>query len=232
MLLPCSILTSVPLEGKKNQGEPPATSIASWSAGVDSELTRAGSYSSRLPSLTHGSSQRSRSALTGSVAVMADRESQYQAGGFVSDEDEMFGPERKRAILSPAKGQKRVTSSVSCSSFTSLDITLTHSAQAVVKVGGIEDDAQLDQEDTKEDTKKSIFRPKNSDLPIGAQDRDRFRKVFIPTLIWYSAFQLDPWKIDDDHFVNGMQTIWNKIYGRAVPITIEIHDNVFQVVRV
>jgi hypothetical protein len=102
---------------ERNQGEPPARSIASWSAGVDSELAGAGSFSSGLPSLTHGSSRPSRSALIGSVSVIADHESKFKTGGIVSDEDEMFGPERERAILSPTKGQKRVTSSVSHSSF-------------------------------------------------------------------------------------------------------------------
>ena len=98
---------------EKNQGEPPAVSVERWSAAVDLELARASPFSSKLPSLTHGSSRPSRSALAGSAALITD-ETRFQDGGIVSDEDETDGPERLRAVMSPAKGERRVTSSVTC----------------------------------------------------------------------------------------------------------------------
>lgn len=100
-----------------------------------------------------------------------------------------------------------------------------HQLQSVLK---IEDDFQTIQQDNK----KSIVRVKNGDLPLGAHDQERFRKAFIPTLIWYAAFQLDPWKIDDNDYVNAMQQIWNKVYGKTIPVKIEINDAVFKLVRI
>lgn len=111
---------------EKNQGEPPAVSVERWSATVDSELATANPFSSKLPSLTHGSSRPSRSALTGSAALITGDETRFQDGGIVSDEDETDGPERLRAVMSPAKGERRVTSSVMCT-LTSLKLDYTYS---------------------------------------------------------------------------------------------------------
>lgn len=92
----------------------------------------------------------------------------------------------------------------------------------------IEDGLQL----VEQESKKTIIRAKNGDLPIGAHDGERFRRLFVPTLIWYTAFQSDPWKIDDSDHVNAMQEIWNKVYGKTVPYRIEVNDDVFKVVRI
>lgn len=98
---------------EKNQGEPTLDLIQEWSASIDPEPLGTDSFASKLPSLTHGPSRASRSALSGSVAIITEHENRFQIGGISDDDEMMDGPERKRAILSPPKGKQRLTSSVS-----------------------------------------------------------------------------------------------------------------------
>jgi hypothetical protein len=79
--------------------------------------------------------------------------------------------------------------------------------------------------------KKSKARAKNNDLPAGAHDKDRFRRVFIPTLIWFEGYQPDGWKVDDDEHIRAMQAIWLTSFGSSVPHKIQLNDPIFQVVR-
>ncbi|KAN0109337.1 hypothetical protein V8E52_009381, partial [Russula decolorans] len=71
---------------------------------------------------------------------------------------------------------------------------------------------------------KKKFR--NEDLPRGCQDQNRWRKRFIPTFLWYTAYQMDPWNLEEDAAVDAMQQIWNQIYGKAIPYQITTHDAV------
>jgi hypothetical protein len=80
-------------------------------------------------------------------------------------------------------------------------------------------------------SKKSKTRAKNNDLPTGAHDNDRFRHTFIPTLVWWTAYQPDAWKVDDNDLIYAMREIWQAVYGRSVPHKIRLNDSVFQVVR-
>ncbi|KAN0109444.1 hypothetical protein V8E52_009238 [Russula decolorans] len=64
---------------------------------------------------------------------------------------------------------------------------------------------------------------KVEDTPI---DQNRWRKRFIPTFLWYTAYQMDPWNLEEDAAVDAMQQIWNQIYGKAIPYQITTHDAV------
>jgi hypothetical protein len=76
---------------------------------------------------------------------------------------------------------------------------------------------------------KKKFR--NEDLPRGCQDDNRWRRNFIPTFLWYAAYQTDPWNLEEDAAVDAMQQIWNQLYGKAIPYRIMTHDAVYIIVR-
>jgi len=76
---------------------------------------------------------------------------------------------------------------------------------------------------------KKKFR--NDDLPRGCQDENRWRGNFIPTFLWYAAYQMDPWNLEEDTAVDAMQKIWNELYGKAIPYHITAHDAVYIIVR-
>ncbi|KAN0105548.1 hypothetical protein V8E52_010929 [Russula decolorans] len=131
------------------------------------------------------------------IAKLSDSDSEDSEHG-IPDEDETQGPERDAAAASPLKGKRRITSST------------------LVKV-----------EDTpivlyQKAPQKKKFR--NEDLPCGCQDQNRWRKRFIPTFLWYTAYQMDPWNLEEDAAVDAMQQIWNQIYGKAIPYQITTHD--------
>lgn len=75
---------------------------------------------------------------------------------------------------------------------------------------------------------KKKFR--NEDLPRGCQDDNRWRGNFIPTFLWYAAYQMDPWNLEEDAAVDAMQQIWNQLYGKAIPYQITTHDAVYIIV--
>ncbi|KAN0107709.1 hypothetical protein V8E52_009876 [Russula decolorans] len=133
------------------------------------------------------------------IAKLSDSDSEDSEHG-IPDEDETQGPERDAAAASPLKGKRRITSST------------------LVKV-----------EDTpivlyQKAPQKKKFR--NEDLPCGCQDQNRWCKRFIPTFLWYTAYQMDPWNLEEDAAVDAMQQIWNQIYGKAIPYQITTHDAV------
>jgi hypothetical protein len=72
---------------------------------------------------------------------------------------------------------------------------------------------------------------KNEDLPASCYDGNRWCKVFILTYIWFVAFQENPWSINDEKAVKGMQKIWDVIYGNFILHRIIIDDPVFTIVR-
>ncbi|KAN0103836.1 hypothetical protein V8E52_011587 [Russula decolorans] len=121
------------------------------------------------------------------IAKLSDSDSEDSEHG-IPDEDETQGPERDAAAASPLKGKRRITSST------------------LVKV-----------EDTpillyQKALQKKKFR--NEDLPRGCQDQNRWRKRFIPTFLWYTAYQMDPWNLEEDAAVD------------AIPYQITTHDAV------
>jgi len=71
---------------------------------------------------------------------------------------------------------------------------------------------------------------KNSDLPAGCQDNDKWRREFIPTYLWWVATQPDPWNVDDEKALEALQAIWDKIYGAKIPYVITLNDAVFSIV--
>jgi hypothetical protein len=73
---------------------------------------------------------------------------------------------------------------------------------------------------------------KNEDLPVGCIDGNRWRGCFIPSYIWFLAFQDDPWRVSDNAAVKGMQKIWDAIYNERIPYEISANDAVFTIVRV
>jgi hypothetical protein len=75
---------------------------------------------------------------------------------------------------------------------------------------------------------KKKFR--NEDLPRGCQDDNRWRGNFIPTFLWYAAYQNDPWNLEEDAAVNAMQRIWDTLYSKAIPYRIVPHDAVYIIV--
>jgi hypothetical protein len=88
-----------------------------------------------------------------------------------------------------------------------------------------------DPDDVVEVTKKPKAKVTNNDLLVGAHDDDRFRQAYyVPSNIWWMAFQLDPFKAEDDSQVSFMRTSWKVIYGNTVPHKVRINDPVFRLV--
>jgi hypothetical protein len=132
--------------------------------------------------------------------------------------------ERLAALMSPPKGNKRLTSNVSGHPPTALHAYIF---QTIVK---IEDNEAPLQSLTGALKKPSKF--KNCDLPPGATTGNVWRRNVVPTFIRFSASQPDAWAIKDDDALKAMQLIWDKIYGGRIPHTMVIDDSVFFVVSV
>ena len=64
------------------------------------------------------------------------------------------------------------------------------------------------------------------DLPAAAQINNRWRKVFVPTLIRYMGTRARPWAWDDHSSVNSVQMIWDAVYGGRVQHVITFNDPV------
>lgn len=79
-------------------------------------------------------------------------------------------------------------------------------------------------------TKKRKTRVTNNDLPVGAHDDNRFRRAYVPSNIWWMAFQLDPFKAEVNPQVSFMRTSWEVIYGNTVPHKVQVNDPVFRLV--
>jgi hypothetical protein len=88
----------------------------------------------------------------------------------------------------------------------------------------------LEPDDMAKVTKKPKKRVTNNDLPVGAHDDDRFRHAYVPSNIWWMAFQLDPFKPQVDAQVSFMKTSWKVIYGNTVPYKVRVNDPVFRLV--
>jgi hypothetical protein len=52
----------------------------------------------------------------------------------------------------------------------------------------------------------------NSDLPVGCDKGNKWRRAFVPTYISFVASHIDPWSVDDDEAVLAMQLSWNMVY--------------------
>ena len=87
-----------------------------------------------------------------------------------------------------------------------------------------------DPDDIVEVTKKRKARVTNWDLPAGAHDDNRFQHAYVPSNIWWMAFQLDPFNPEDDSQVSFMRTSWKVIYGNTVPHKVRVNDPVYQLV--
>jgi hypothetical protein len=93
------------------------------------------------------------------------------------------------------------------------------------------EDADSDSDDKVEVTKKrKVTAVTNSDLPAGAHDDNRFRHVYVPSNIWWMAFQPDPFKVERDPQVSFMRASWKVIYGNTVPHKVRVNDPVYQIV--
>ena len=79
-------------------------------------------------------------------------------------------------------------------------------------------------------TKKRKATITNNDLPVGAHDGNRFRHVYVPSNIWWMAFQPNPFKAEKDPQVSFMRASWKVIYGNTVPHKVRIDDPVFRIV--
>jgi len=69
------------------------------------------------------------------------------------------------------------------------------------------------------------------DLPEGATDEFRWRKVFVTTFIYYVAQQNDPWGVRDEVVKPALQIIWDKIYPH-IKHKVKIDGAVFHLVRI
>jgi len=70
---------------------------------------------------------------------------------------------------------------------------------------------------------------RNEDLPRGCQDENQWRKHFIPTFLWYVAWQRDPWAMDEADTTLALQQIWDQLYGGLIPYTVKAHDAVYAI---
>ncbi|KAF8495461.1 hypothetical protein F5888DRAFT_1635530 [Russula emetica] len=187
----------------------------SWAAEMSAGRPRSNTFGipttiRPIPSLTIGSTQlTSTSVLTNRVAITSTNlegaivnisDSESERGG-VPEKDETKGLEWDAAAASPLKGKKRATTSALVKDEDS-PVTLYQKAP-----------------------QKKKFR--NEDLPRGCQDDNRWRGNFIPTFLWYAAYQVDPWNLEEDAAVDAMQQIWNQLYGKAIPYQIAPHDAVY-----
>ena len=71
---------------------------------------------------------------------------------------------------------------------------------------------------------------RNEDLPHGCQDENQWRKHFIPTFLWYVAWQQDPWAMDEADTTLALQQIWDQLYAGLIPYTVKAHDAVYSIV--
>ena len=69
------------------------------------------------------------------------------------------------------------------------------------------------------------------DLPEGATDENRWRKVFIPTFIHYVAQQNDAWGVRDEVVKPALQVLWDAIYP-DIEHKVKVDGAVFYLVRV
>ncbi|CDO73952.1 hypothetical protein BN946_scf185016.g109 [Trametes cinnabarina] len=109
----------------------------------------------------------------------------------------------------------------------------TRTASAISDVGSNEKPIRLDLDD--EDDEGSVkggrgskgrAPRRNSSLPQGAQDGNRWKGVFVPTLLKALGTRDDPWNVTDQGMVAIMQSIWDATYGSRLPFTIKVNDAV------
>ncbi|KAL7282943.1 hypothetical protein ACG7TL_002371 [Trametes sanguinea] len=109
----------------------------------------------------------------------------------------------------------------------------TRTASAISDAGSNEKPIRLDLDD--EDDEGSVkggrgskgrAPRRNSSLPQGAQDGNRWKGVFVPTLLKALGTRDDPWNVTDQEMVAIMQSIWDATYGSRLPFTIKVNDAV------
>ncbi|KAF8492744.1 hypothetical protein F5888DRAFT_1726977 [Russula emetica] len=94
--------------------------------------------------------------------------------------------------------------------------------------------SMLEPDDTVKETKKHKNRATNNDRPVGAHDDDQLRvftHAYIPSNIWWMAFQLDPFKGEVDAQVFFMNAAWQVIYGNAVPLKVQANGPLFRFIN-
>jgi hypothetical protein len=69
------------------------------------------------------------------------------------------------------------------------------------------------------------------DLPEGATDERRWRKVFVPTFIHYVAQQNDPWGVRGELVKPALQIAWDNIYPH-IKHQVKSDGPVFHLVRI
>jgi hypothetical protein len=65
---------------------------------------------------------------------------------------------------------------------------------------------------------------------MGCAEDGRWRKIFVPTYIWFVAQQEDPWTVDDAVAKSAMQKIWQVVFGKDIPHKVTTDGPVFGVV--
>jgi hypothetical protein len=60
-------------------------------------------------------------------------------------------------------------------------------------------------------------------------DKSRFRKKFITTVFWYTAFSSNPWNIANQDAENAMLSIWSVVYKNTDDVG-DMNDAVIAIV--
>jgi hypothetical protein len=85
-----------------------------------------------------------------------------------------------------------------------------------------------------QEVSKQVFSTKdragNDNLPSGALNGGRFRKIYIPTVIAYISAFSDAFKFSDEDLLHVYWASWDTVYGNTIPCAIEVGDAVFNIV--
>ena len=92
------------------------------------------------------------------------------------------------------------------------------------------DDADDEHDDGEEEGKpKGVKRArtvwKNSHLPEEVMNKNRWQKVFLPTVVRYAGALLNPWSMDDeDELKRVLELMWKVIFGSlGISYTDQLH---------
>ncbi len=83
----------------------------------------------------------------------------------------------------------------------------------------------------KEQDVKSRKRATIQDLPEGANNDSAWTRLVIPNFIRLLLAGEQPWLIGDDIIISELQNIWDHVYGRKIPFTIQKGTVPFDLVR-
>ncbi|KAI0750635.1 hypothetical protein C8Q80DRAFT_1267961 [Daedaleopsis nitida] len=155
----------------------------------------------------------------------------YDGYGYVNSGDEEV--EELAAAASPSKIGKRMTSSslvkVEDPKAVIVKKKPSKSSSSSSSKGNTPHNDVINVDSSRESTSAPSTKPgrtvyKNSDLPKGAHDQNRWRGIFIPTFLTHMGTLDDPWTVNDHKFLHLLQELWNAVYGSSVDHEIEIGD--------